>query len=777
MTAMAHSMWAANKERALFVASTVLLLAGGAAWLLSASTAAAALWIVGTVLGLVFSVGWTVTAIRRGQLSVDVIAVLALAGALVVNEPFAGAMITVMLASGQLLEARAAARARRELSLLVERAPRSARRHVGGVVVEVPVDDVVIGDRLLVGTGEIIPVDGRLLSAAVLDESALTGEPLPVERVTGDDVRSGVVNAGQPIDLLATAVAAESTYAGVVRLVEQAQASSAPFVRAADRFAIFFVPLTLVLAGVSWAVSGDPVLAVAVLVVATPCPLLLAAPIAIMSGLSRAARVGVVIKGGGALEALAGGRVMLFDKTGTLTQGHPVLADVITAGGFDADEVLRLAASLDQVSPHVLASAIVTGGTRRGLTLQMPEDVREVHGYGLEGTVGEHRVRLGKASWIVGDTSPAWVRQVRRRADLDGSLTVFVAVDDEPAGAFLLQDTIRPDAPRMVRTLRTAGITRVVLVTGDRADIADMIGRIVGVDTVLADCDPADKLAAIERESANGATIMVGDGVNDAPALAAAGVGVALAARGATASSEAADVVLTVDRIDALGDAILIARRSKRIALQAVLIGMGLSLVAMIVAAVGLLPPAAGAVVQEIIDVLAIGIALRAVLPGAVHTIAMPAEDIATAVRLRAEHDATLPLIEQIRSVADGLSSQDCDLEPVRVLLGRLEGELLPHERADEELLVPLVDRALGGTDATAAMSRTHAEIEHQVSRLHRLLQALDADPTHQPEDVIELRRLLYGLYAVLRLHNAQEEEGAFSLVPTAPPATAPSHG
>jgi len=610
-----------------------------------------------------------------------------------------------------------------------------------------------------------------------LDESALTGEPLPVERVTGDDVRSGVVNAGQPIDLLATAVAAESTYAGVVRLVEQAQASSAPFVRAADRFAIFFVPLTLVLAGVSWAVSGDPVLAVAVLVVATPCPLLLAAPIAIMSGLSRAARVGVVIKGGGALEALAGGRVMLFDKTGTLTQGHPVLADVITAGGFDADEVLRLAASLDQVSPHVLASAIVTGGTRRGLTLQMPEDVREVHGYGLEGTVGEHRVRLGKASWIVGDTSPAWVRQVRRRADLDGSLTVFVAVDDEPAGAFLLQDTIRPDAPRMVRTLRTAGITRVVLVTGDRADIADMIGRIVGVDTVLADCDPADKLAAIERESANGATIMVGDGVNDAPALAAAGVGVALAARGATASSEAADVVLTVDRIDALGDAILIARRSKRIALQAVLIGMGLSLVAMIVAAVGLLPPAAGAVVQEIIDVLAIGIALRAVLPGAVHTIAMPAEDIATAVRLRAEHDATLPLIEQIRSVADGLSSHDCDLEPVRVLLGRLEGELLPHERADEELLVPLVDRALGGTDATAAMSRTHAEIEHQVSRLHRLLQALDADPTHQPEDVIELRRLLYGLYAVLRLHNAQEEEGAFSLVPTAPPATAPSHG
>jgi heavy metal translocating P-type ATPase len=756
----------ASKETLLFSASTVLLLAGCLAWLLSAPAQARLLWTIGNVLGLAFSVLWTLEAIRRHQLSVDIIAVLALAGAIVVKEPFAGAMITVMLASGQLLEARAAARARRELSLLVERAPRTARRMVEGGVVEIPVDEVVVGDLLLVGTGEIVPVDGRLRSLAVLDESALTGEAMPVERVAGDDIRSGVVNAGKAINLVATALAAESTYAGVVRLVEQAQASSAPFVRAADRFAILFVPLTLILAGASWALSGDAVRAVAVLVVATPCPLLLAAPIAIMSGLSRAAHIGVVIKGGSALERLAGGHVMLFDKTGTLTQGHPVLADVVTASDrMDADEVLRLAASLDQVSAHVLASAIVTGGTRRGLALQMPEDVHEVHGYGLEGTVGTHQVKLGKAAWIVGDTTPPWVRQVRRRADLDGSLTVFVAVDDEPAGAFLLEDAIRPDSPRMVRALREAGITRVVLVTGDRADIADMVGRIVGVDTVLADCDPAEKLAAIERESANGATIMVGDGINDAPALAAAGVGVALASRGATASSEAADVVLTVDRVDALADAILIARRSKGIALQAVLVGMGLSLVAMVLAALGLLPPAAGAVLQEVIDVLAIAIALRGVLPGKVHSIAMGPADVATALRLRAEHDAVLPLIEQIRSSADRLSSRDVDLAPVQALLDRLEGELLPHERADEELLVPLVDRALGGTDATAAMSRTHAEIEHQVSKLRRLLVGLDAATT-QPEDVVELRRLLYGLYAVLRLHNAQEEEGAFSLVP-----------
>ncbi|NMM31658.1 MAG: heavy metal translocating P-type ATPase [Cellulomonas sp.] len=754
-------------ELLLFATSTILLAGGGAAWLLHATSVAEPAWIAGTLLGLVFSIAWTASAVRRRQPSVDAIALLALAGALWVNEPFAGAMITVMLATGQVLDARASARARRELSLLVERAPRTARRRVEGGVVEIPVDEVAKGDRILVGTGEVVPVDGRLVSGGVLDEAALTGESFPVERPAGDEVRSGVVNAGSPIDLVATSVAAQSTYAGVVRLVEQAQASSAPFVRAADRFAIIFVPLTLVLAGAAWALSGDPVRAVAVLVVATPCPLLLAAPIAIMSGLSRAAHIGVVVKGGGALERLAAGRVILFDKTGTLTQGQPALASVVTASDqIDADEILRLAACLDQVSPHVLASSIVTAAARRGLALQMPQDVQEEHGYGLRGRVGAHEVRVGKAAWIVGDLQPAWVRQVRRRADLDGSLTVFIALDGVPAGAFLLEDPIRPDAPRMVRALREVGISRVVLVTGDRADIADTVGRIVGVDTVLADCDPADKLAAIELEAAHAATIMVGDGVNDAPALAAAGVGVALAARGATASSEAADVVLTVDRLDALADAILIARRSKRIALQAVLVGMGLSLVAMVAAAAGLLPPAIGAITQEVIDVLAIGIALRAVLPGTVHTIAMPSADVAVARELKVEHDAVLAVVEQIRAVADTLSVQDCDLTPAHTLLDRLEGELVPHERADEAQLVPLVARALGGSDATASMSRTHAEIEHQVSRLRRLLRDVDND-TVQPEDVVELRRLLYGLYGVLRLHNAQEEEGAFSLVPS----------
>jgi heavy metal translocating P-type ATPase len=752
-------------ESLLFWVSVALLAAGAVAMMADASYLSDTLWTAGAVLGLVASLGWTLAAARRREATVDVIAVLALAGALLVGEPFAGAVITVMLASGRLLEARASARARRELGLLAARVPRWARLSVAGAIREVPVDAVGRGDRLLVGTGEVLPVDGRLLENATLDESALTGEPLPVERAAGEHVRSGAVNAGPPIGMLATARAAESTYAQVVRLVEQAQASSAPFVRTADRVAVVFVPVTLAVAASAWLFSGDPVRAVAVLVVATPCPLLLAAPIAIMSGLSRAARSGVVIKGGAALEGLARGTVILFDKTGTLTRGQPTLTGIVTGPGWQGPDLLRLAASLDQVSPHVLASALVRAAADRDLALTTPTDLVEEHGQGLRGQVLGHELRVGKASWVARGPVPAWAGQARRRADLESCLVVFVGVDGLHAGALLFADPIRPDAPRMVRALRGAGIHRVVLVTGDRADTAEVVGRIVGVDTVLADCEPADKLSAILAESDAATTIMVGDGVNDAPALAAAGVGVALAARGTTASSETADVVLTVDRIDALGDAILIARRSRSTAVQAVGVGMGLSAVAMTAAAVGLLPPAAGAILQEVIDLLAILLALRALLPGPTHTIRMPAADIALAHRLRSEHDAVLDIVEQCRTVADSLSETAPDLVPVRALSANLDNRLLPHERADEALLVPLVARVLGSANASTALTRTHAEIEHQAGRLRRMLADLD-DATAAPEDVIELRRLLYGLYAILTLHNAQEEEEAFSLVP-----------
>jgi heavy metal translocating P-type ATPase len=761
----------------LFVVVSVLLLAaGGVCWVLGWQPVADVLWGIAGVVGLAYAVALVVRSLIRRELSVDLIAVLALGGALVVGEPFAAAVIAVMLGTGQLLEARADARARRDLSLLIERAPRTARRKDGDVLMQVPLEDVRAGDQIVVASGEIVPVDGRLLGPAVFDESALTGEALPVERMTGDDVRSGVVNAGAPLHMVATATAANSTYAGVVQLVEQAQTSAAPFVRFADRLAVFFVPFALALAGIAWAVTGDSVRAVAVLVVATPCPLLLAAPIALISGLSRCARVGVIVKGGAALERLARGRVMLFDKTGTLTAGRPEVTDIVPVDDqVNTDELLQMAASIDQLSPHVLATGIVAAGARGPLPLVLPHDVREVSGYGIEGSVGEHRVRLGKSAFVAGDDRADWVRRARRRAELGGSLAVYVGIDDRPVGALLLSDPIRSDARRMVTALRNAGITRVVLVTGDRADVAESVGRLVGVDTVFADCDPNAKLDVIERESASAATVMVGDGVNDAPALAAAGAGVALATRGATASSQAADVVLTVDRVDALADALLIAQRARHIAWRAVGTGMGLSIAAMLIAALGFLPPAAGAVLQEFIDVLAIGIALTAVLPGRMHTVAMATRDIATARRLYGEHQAVLSVVQQTRDVADALSTAQPDLGPTVRLLRRLDTELLPHEQSDEQLLLPLVTRALGARGTTTALSRTHAEIAQKVAELHRLLDYVDLGNVH-PEDVIELRRLLYGLHAILELHNAQEDEDAFSVVPAGdhhPPATA----
>jgi len=742
--------------------------------------------VVAALLPLAVSVARSLVRRKPG---VDVIALLALAGALALGEVLAGAVIAVMLASGRLLERYAGERARRELSALLRRAPQAAHRYEQGGLVTCPLEAVQRGDRLLVRPGEVVPVDGTVLGAgvgAVLDESALTGEATPVERTAGEAVQSGVVNAGAPFAMRATSTAADSTYAGIVRLVEQAQRSRAPFVRLADRYALAFVPVTLVAAGAAWALSGSAVRALAVLVVATPCPLILAAPVAIVAGISRAARRGVIVKSGAALERLAQVRVVLVDKTGTLTAGQPVVAEVATAGG-DADKLLRLAASLDQVSPHVLAAAIVRAATGRRLALHLPADVVEEPGRGIRGRVGGHEVALGKAAWVApGQLLPAWGRRVRRRAALEGAATVFVAVDGTLAGVLGLRDQIRADAPRALRELRRAGVDRIVLVTGDHPDAAELVGAALGVDQVLAERTPADKVevvrAEVERAAARprtrpggqrarrgrGMTVMVGDGINDAPALAASDLGVALGARGATASSEAADVVVTVDRLDRLAEAIAIAARARRIALQSVLAGMGLSAVAMAAAAAGLLVPVAGAVVQEVIDVAVIGNALRALRGGTARSRTRPPrpEEAALGSRFQAEHRELAGVVQRLRLLADRLDALDpavaaAELDEVRRLLGE---RLLPHERAEDTLLYPAVARLVGGDDPTVTMSREHVEIAHLARLLDRLLD--DLGPTGpEPEDLPELRRVLYGLHAILTLHVAQEEEAYLSLL------------
>jgi heavy metal translocating P-type ATPase len=550
---------------------------------------------------------WSVLAtLWHRRLGVDAIALIAMAGSLALGEELAGAVIALMLAGGNALEAAADRRARRELTVLLARAPRTAHVRHGDALADVPVDDVVPGDVVVVRQGEVVPADGLVASArAVLDEAALTGESLPVTRPRGEPVRSGAANAGAPFDLRATRPAAESAYAALVALVEAAQADRAPFTRLADRYAALLLPVTLVIAGVAWAASGDPVRALAVVVVATPCPLILAAPIALVSGVSRAAAAGVVVKGASVVERLGRVRGVLLDKTGTLTLGTPRIARIEAADGVAPGEALRLAASLDQLSAHPLAAALVRAAREEGLTPAFPTDVREAPGEGIEGVVEGRRVALGAAPST--GAVPAGERGLAR---------VGLTLDGRHAATFVMGDHVRDDAPELVAGLRAAGVRSVAMVTGDHAAVAEPIGAALGLDRVYADCTPEGKLAVVRAVRNEGPVMMVGDGVNDAPALALADVGVAMAgvAGGATATaaSEAADAVVTSGSIAAVASAVRIGRRSLGIATQSVVVGMALSFAAMGAAAFGLLPPVAGALLQEGIDVAVILNALRA---------------------------------------------------------------------------------------------------------------------------------------------------------------------
>jgi heavy metal translocating P-type ATPase len=600
---------------AVFVAVLVCVALGGVLWLAGRPAEADLAWAVGVAIALVpltFEVG---RDLIHGKTGVDIIALLAMAGSLALQQYLAGAVVGLMLAGGQSLERYASTRAKRELSSLVARAPKVVHRYEDGVLTSPDISTVARGDLLLVRPGDIVPVDGVLArGSAMLDESAITGESRPVERQPGERVTSGAVNAGGPFDMHALGTAEESTYTGIIRLVREASASKAPFVRLADRYAMLFLPLTLAIAGVAWAISGSPVRALAVLVVATPCPLILAAPVAIVAGISRAASRGVIVKGGGALETLGRARTLVFDKTGTLTSGSPAVASVEVFADVPAAEVLRLAASLDQVSAHVFANAIVTAARAQGLTLSFATAVREAPGRGVEGTVDGRNVAVGQARWLAGDRPmPDDVAEHRRRMAMEGLSTAYVAVDGRIAGAFVLNDPIRAETPDALRTLREdTGVDRIVVLSGDRKEVAQAVGTRLGVDVVLAERTPEEKVQAVRDERSRAVTVMVGDGINDAPALAAADVGVAMGARGSSASSEAADAVIVLDRLDRIGEAILIARRARSIAVQSVVAGMALSGVGMLLATAGLLPPVAGAIFQEAIDVAVVLNALRA---------------------------------------------------------------------------------------------------------------------------------------------------------------------
>ncbi|WP_431873480.1 heavy metal translocating P-type ATPase [Amycolatopsis sacchari] len=741
-------------EARLLIAVASLLAAGGFARL-AGPVPADVLWAVADALALVPAVWWVAADLRAHRWGADLLAVLALAGTLAVGEFLAGAIIAAMVATGRLLESAAQRRAGRDLSALLERAPSQAHRRRGHELETVPVGRIAVGDRVVVLPGEVVPVDATLLGDSAFDESALTGEAAAVARRSGDPVRSGVVNAGAAVDLRVTATAEASTYAGVVRLAEQAAAGTAPVARLADRIAMWFLPLSVLIAAAAWALTGDPGRAVAVLVTATPCPLLLAVPVAVTSGMSLASRAGVVLKDGAALELLGQARRLAMDKTGTVTEGRPEVLAVVCAPGVTAGQVLAEAAGVERYSPHVLATAVTRAARRANVVAAQAESVTEEPGRGAHGTVGGHLVHVGKLGSAA--DLPPWARNAMRRGSLDLASLVWVTRDGVPTAALLVRDQVRRDAARTLRRLRAAGLAHVVLLTGDRVDNAGEVAGLIGVDEVQADATPAQKIERVRAEHERDVTVMVGDGVNDAPALAAADVGIALGSRGSTAAAQAADAVILDDRIDRLADVIEIARRTRRLAVQSAGAGTVLSLLAMAAAAFGWLVPVAGAVVQEAIDVAVILNALRALHRRRPRT--GPDELLH---RFSGEHAGLMPVRAAVRQAADALAegAGPAADAAVREAHRMLVAELLPHERAEESELYPALTPVLGGPEGTVTMSRSHAEIERLVRRLGR---HLAAGPI-QPDQVDDLRATLYGLDAVLTLHFAQEEEAYFTL-------------
>jgi heavy metal translocating P-type ATPase len=624
-----------------------------------------------------------------------------------------------------------------------------------------------VGDQILVRAGEVIPVDGIISSqAAMVDESALTGEPIPVLRAAGAPVHSGAVNADQAFEMVASARSGESTYAGILRLVTAAQTAKTPFVRLADRYALVFLPLAVVVAWIAWLISGDVTRSLAVLVAATPCPLILAAPVAFIAGVAQSARRGILVKGGGALEALARARTVLFDKTGTLTVGGARLLSIEAAPNERPDDVLRLGASLEQASHHILADAIVRAATERNLPLRMPTDVREVMGSGLDGIIDGQRVSAGSRDLVFAHRRmDDWALRALRRASWRSALVVFVAVDDRPIGALLLADGLRIETPRAIRLLRAAGITRVVMVTGDRALAAQTIGAALDLDSVLADRVPSDKVDAVRTEQRLQPTVMVGDGINDAPALAAADAGIALGARGASASSEAADVVILADRLDRVSEAIVIAQRARRIAIESIIVGMSLSAIAMLAAMVGWLAPVPAAIIQEAIDVAVILNALRALRPEE----AWRRQSLAIVPSRELHHDHVVlgQALDQLRSIADALDdatpANGADL--IAKANAIVQQQVVEHERDDEGTVYPTLAKVLLETHGLSAMSRAHREILH----LARLLARIVADLPSETVDrylIRDAQRVIESIEALVRIHIAQEEDIYAAVLP-----------
>ena len=559
--------------------------------------------IAGAIVALTMLVGMVKT-LRSGKYGVDLLAILAVVATLAVGEYWAAMVILVMLTGGDALEDYAAKKANTELKALLDNSPRFAHVVTPDGSKDVPVNDVPVSAKIIVKPGELVPIDGLIIKGTgEFDESSLTGEARPVAKTVGDTVMSGSINGDEAITLTVTKLAKDSQYQQLVKLVQEAEQTPAHFVRLADRYAVPFTVVAILISLLAWWLSKDPRRFAEVLVVASPCPLILAAPVAMVSGMSRASRNGIVVKTGSVLEKLAGARTGAFDKTGTITNGHLTVAQILPAGTITKDRPLHLAASAEQDSSHILARSLLAYASQHNISLAAVSGLTEETGKGITAMIEDHQVKVGKRQFVAPQN---------QQAALD-TTAIYVSVDGNYYGAIAFTDHVRPEAAQTMAKLKAAGVTNLIMLTGDQRAIAQQVAKAVGISTVKADLLPQDKIAALQSiPQSEHPVFMVGDGVNDAPSLATADVGIAMGAHGSTAASETADVVILKDDLAKVAKAVTISQDTLRIAKQAVLIGIAICTVLMLIASTGVIPAFVGAMLQEVIDTVSILWVLKA---------------------------------------------------------------------------------------------------------------------------------------------------------------------
>lgn len=558
--------------------------------------------IIGGITTITMLLGMIET-LRSGKYGIDILAITAIVATLAVGEYWASLMVLIMLTGGDSLEDYAGQQASHELRSLLDNSPQIAHILAGETITDLPVDDVQIGATVLVKPGEVVPVDGVILSGeSVVDESSLTGESKPVDKKPLDELMSGAINGDGALRFRVTKEAKDSQYQTLVKLVKESEAQPAHFVRLADRYAVPFTLVAYLIGGIAWFVTKDPVRFAEVLVVASPCPLILAAPIALVAGMSRSSRNGIVVKTGTTIEKLAQAKSIAFDKTGTLTEGRLYVDQIQPAAGFSAKELFLWTASAEQESTHILARSLVGKAKEEQLSLLPVTELEEVTGKGITGLVAGKRIRVGKPEFA-GNLTPAYSTQTM----------TYIAVDDVYAGAISFKDILRPEASSTITELRRLGVANVTMLTGDHPEIAEKIAANVGITDIHAECLPKDKIRILkEVTEGHRPVIMVGDGVNDAPALAVADIGIAMGAHGSTAASESADAVILKDDLTRVAAAVRISQDTMKIARQSVLIGIFICVFLMLVASTGVIPTLIGAILQEVVDTVSILTALRA---------------------------------------------------------------------------------------------------------------------------------------------------------------------